>query len=88
MTPASVVCNQSVNIFKLLSETIGPIEVKTHMEDGGKTVCSNGSVQMNKTVTMPIYGENSLKIFSRTMGLQVYSIWDVRSSTFIQMILG
>ena len=46
-----------VNIFKLSSETTGPIKVNFHMEppwDEGTKVCSSGPVHMTKMVAMPI----------------------------------
>ena len=54
--PSSVCRPHSLNI----SETIGPIEVKFHMEspwDGGTKVYSNGPGHMTKMAAMPIYGK-------------------------------
>ena len=54
----------------ICSETIGPIELKFHMEtpmDAGTKVCLNGPGHMTKMGATPIYGKNPLKIFfSRT----------------------
>ena len=54
-----VCCPHSLNI----SETIGPIKIKFHMElwDGGMKVCSNGPGLLTKMATMPIYGKNLLQ---------------------------
>ena len=46
----------------ILSETIGPIEAKFHVEppwDGGTKVCSNGPGHMTKMADMPIYGKQT-----------------------------
>ena len=69
MTPVSVFRPSTFsNIFS--SETIGPIELKFHMEtpqDGRMKVCTNGPGHITKMAAMPICGKNPLKIFfSRT----------------------
>ena len=54
-----------VNFFSSL--TTGLIKTKLHVEpvyDGRKKVCSCDLGHMTKMATMPIYGENPLKILS------------------------
>ena len=52
-------------------------------------ICSNGPGHMTKMATMPIYGKNPLKIFSKTNRLItfIYSIRDWGPTNFVQMMI-
>ena len=57
--------------LKIFSETAWPIKAKFYVGlpwEGGTNVCINGPGHMTKMASMPIYGQNHSKIFSRTGG--------------------
>ena len=58
------------------SETIGPIELKFHMTPYNKLakIYTNCFGHLTKMADMPIYGKNSLKIFSRTRRLMTLGL--------------
>ena len=61
--------SQCSKIF--FSKTAWPIKAKFYVEPpwvGGTKVCSRHLGHMTKMATMPIYGKNPSKIFSRTSG--------------------
>ena len=61
--------SQCLKIF--FSETAWPIKAKFYVEPprvGGMKVCSGHLGHMTKMATMPIYGKNPSKIFSRAGG--------------------
>ena len=58
---------------------------------GGTKLYSNGPGHMTKMATMPIYGKNPLKIFSRTSRPMTWdlvcNIGGVGPTKFVQMIV-
>ena len=50
----------------VFSQTIGPIELKFHVKTLYAKIYTKYFGHMTKMTTMPIYGKNPLKIFSRT----------------------
>ena len=67
------------SIYKniVFSETIGPIELKFHMNTPYNKlikIYANCFGHMTKMAYMPIYGKNPLKIFSRTRRLMTLGL--------------